>query len=119
MNRKWFWVSTIAVSLSLPAGLMCARANAAPAPSPFHAAAYQERPWDQPPDEYRDVQKKGFHDGIDAAHKDIDHHRGHDVTHHERWEHPPVDENLKGDYRLAFRRGYDAAWQHWQNSHSW
>lgn len=119
MNRKWFWLSTLSVSLGLSAGMMCARANASPAPSAVSLGAYQERPWDQPPREYRDVQRQGFQDGIAAAHEDIDRHHDRGAEHHERFRHPPVDRNLRDDYRDGFRRGYDTAWHHWEEHHGW
>lgn len=122
MKRKWVWVSTLVCSLGLPTGVMCARANATPAPSAAALAPYQEyqeRPWDQPPDEYRDVQRQGFHDGIEAARQDMDDHRHRDADDHERFRHPPVDRDLRHDYRDGFRRGYEAARHHFEEHHGW
>jgi len=117
MNRNWIAISTLAVSLALPGGILAARGNAAPASAA--PSFYQERPWDQPPDEFRDVQKQGFRDGIDAAHHDIDNHRHRDAEHHERFRHPPVSHDLVRDYRDGFRRGYDTAWNHFDEHHGW
>jgi hypothetical protein len=117
MKKNWLLLSTLAIALAVPAGLMSARAYAASAPAA--PGIYQERPWDQPPDEFRDVQKQGFHDGIDAAHHDIDNHRQRDAEHHERFRHPSVDHDQVRDYRDAFRRGYDTAWRHFEEHHGW
>lgn len=117
MKSHWYAVSALAVSLAVPFGMSAVRANAAPAPG-----LYQDRPWDQPPGEFRDVQRQGFHDGIDAAHHDIDEHRHRDADHHERFKNPPVDRHdhdLVRDYRDGFRRGYDTAWQHFEEHHGW
>jgi hypothetical protein len=115
MNRKWFAVSTLAISLAVPAGMMSARAHAATAPAA--PGFYQERPWDQPPDEYRDVQRQGFHDGVEAARHDWDRHRHKDADDHERYKHPPVDRSLHGDYRDGFRHGYQVAMDHMRDHH--
>jgi hypothetical protein len=120
MNRNWIAISTLAVSLALPGGMLAARANAAPAPAA--PGLNQDRPWDQPPDEFRDVQRQGFHDGIDAAHHDIDNHRHRDADDHDRFRRPPVDRHdhdMVRDYRDAFRRGYDVAWHHFEEHHGW
>ncbi len=117
MKRNWFAISTLAVTLALAVGMMAARANAAPAPAA--PGFYQEGPWDQPPGEFRDVQRQGFHDGIDAAHHDIDEHRHRDAEHHDRFRHPPVGHDQVRDYRDGFRRGYDTAWRHFEEHHGW
>src|SRR5579863_4209702 len=110
MNRKYLWVSAVAVSLGLPAGMATVPAHAATAPAA--PGFYQERPWDQPPDEYRDVQRQGFHDGIEAARRDYENHSRKDADDHERYRHPPVDRDMRNDYRDGFRRGYQVAMDH-------
>jgi len=73
--------------------------------------------WDQPPAEYRDVQRKGFHDGIEAARKDFDHHRRADADDHDDYRHPHVDSAMRDEYRDGFRHGYDIAMHHlWEQS---
>lgn len=120
MNKRLFWVSTLAVALGLPAGLMCARANATPAPSAPPLGAYQQPPWDQAPPEYtREVDKTGFRAGIRAAHEDIDRRESLGVEKHELFQHPPVDPQFHRDYRVAMRRGYNLALDHWKRYHSW
>lgn len=68
--------------------------------------------WDQPPSEFRDVQRQGFHDGIEGARKDFDNHRRPDVNNRDEYRHPPVPRNARGDYRDGFRRGYQMAVSH-------
>ncbi len=68
--------------------------------------------WDQPPAEYRDVQRQGFRDGIEAAHRDFDHHRHADAGDHEQFRHPPVPRGVRDDYREGFRHGYEVAMHH-------
>ena len=88
-------------------------------PSNAYAAAPQVRGyvevqpgWDTPPAEFRDVQRQGFHDGIEGARKDFDHHRPPDVNNREEYRHPHVDPSMRADYREGFRRGYDVGMQH-------
>jgi len=88
-------------------------------PNKAYAAASQapgyfldEGGWDQPPAEFRDVQRQGFHDGIEAARHDFDHHRHADAGDHEEYRHPHVDHAMRDDYREGFRRGYDVAMHH-------
>ena len=89
-------------------------------PSKAYAAAPQERGyaqhdeggWDAPPSEFRDVQRRGFHDGIEAARRDFDHHRPPNVNGRDEYRHPHVDASMREDYREGFRRGYDVGTRH-------
>src|SRR5450432_1938372 len=108
MAIKWLTVPVLAAAV-------CAVVST---PSTAYAAA-QEAPavqeqggWDAPPSEFRDVQRQGFHDGIEGARKDFDHHRAPNVNGRDEYRHPHVDASLRDDYREGFRRGYDAAMHH-------
>ena len=108
--KRMFAVSVLALGLSAASGSLAASA---------HASAVPEQPqyqgqgrWDEPPSEYRDAQRQGFHDGIEAAHRDFDHHNRKDADDHEEYRHPRVERSLVGDYRDAFREGYRRAMQH-------
>jgi hypothetical protein len=68
--------------------------------------------WDQPPREFRDIQRQGFHDGIEGARKDFDHHRAPNVNGRDEYRHPHVPPSARDDYRDGFRRGFDAAMHH-------
>jgi hypothetical protein len=87
---------------------------------PYHpvsasAAAYAQDyhdDWDTPPREFRDVQRQGFHDGIEGAKKDFDNHRTPDVNNRDEYRHPKVPRSDREDYREGFRRGYEVAMTH-------
>jgi hypothetical protein len=109
MRLKWFALPVLAIA----AVVVCS------SPSKAYAAAPQDRGyaqdqggWDTPPAEFRDVQRQGFHDGIEGARKDFDHHRAPNVNNREEYRHPHVDASVRDDYREGFRRGYDVAMQH-------
>jgi hypothetical protein len=86
----------------------------AAAPQEEHGPGYaQDQPgWDAPPAEFREVQRQGFHDGIEGARQDFDHHRMPDVNNRKEYRHPHVDPALREDYREGFRRGYEVAMHH-------
>jgi hypothetical protein len=68
-----------------------------------------ERPWDAPPDQLNDIQRRGFLDGIEGARKDLDNHRRPDVNNREEFRRPNLDPNLVDAYRDGFARGYQVA----------
>ena len=68
--------------------------------------------WDAPPQEFRDIQRQGFHDGIEGARKDFDNHRRPDVNNRDEYRHPHVPPSARQDYRDGFRRGYQVAMDH-------
>jgi hypothetical protein len=74
-----------------------------------------DRDWDTPPQEFREIQRQGFHDGIEGARKDYDNHRRPDVNNREEYRHPHVPESARADYREGFRRGYETAMDHLMN----
>lgn len=109
MTKTWFAVSALALSLGATTGGIAAKAYATPAP----AAQYEgQGRWDEPPSEYRDAQRSGFHDGIEAARRDFKGHRHKDADDHEMYRHPPVERDLRDSYRAAFREGYSRAKNH-------
>jgi len=108
MRLSWALLPLVAISLGAP-GLASAHALGVPQPG---VAGYQEGGWDVPPAEFREVQRKGFHDGVEGARKDFDLHRPPNVNNREEYRHPHVDPNLRDDYREGFRRGYETAVHH-------
>jgi hypothetical protein len=115
MNTKFVVTSAIALSLGM-FGFGTTRAMAAPAqPGPV-AAVYQDGPggWDQPPSEFREYQRKGFHDGVEGARKDFANHRAPDPANRDEYHHPHVPRDMREDYRDGFRRGYQVAMEHLQ-----
>jgi hypothetical protein len=84
------------------------RAVAAPAPQQGQGYG-QDRDWDRPPREYNEVQRLGFHDGMQGAQRDFDNHRSPDPRNRDEYRSPHVGYRLRDAYREAFRRGYENA----------
>jgi hypothetical protein len=106
MMRNRLAVSVLAVALAT-SGYVTAQ------PFASSAQAYgQDRAWDSPPQEFRDIQRQGFHDGIEGARKDYDNHRRPDVNNRDEFRHPHVPDSAKADYRDGFRRGYEVSMDH-------
>ena len=75
--------------------------------------AYQgQGGWDGPPNEFNDAARRGFHDGIEGARKDFDNHRPPNVNNRDEFRHPNVPRELRHDYKMGFRRGYDVGVHH-------
>jgi hypothetical protein len=114
MKLRLFVLPMLAFSLVLVAP---ARAKAAPTGSPVAGAAQERGDWDAPPAEFRDVQRQGFHDGVEGARKDFDNHRPPNVENREEFRHPHVSRDLREDYREGFRAGYERAMTHLNSVH--
>ena len=70
--------------------------------------------WDAPPQEFRDVQRQGFHDGLEAGRNDFDRHNPPNMEQRREFRHPPVAPPDRDAYREGFRRGYDSAFSHFR-----
>jgi len=68
--------------------------------------------WDAPPSEFREIQQRGYRDGIEGARKDYDNNRRPDPNNRDEYRHPNVPGDVANDYRDAFRRGYERAMSH-------
>jgi hypothetical protein len=68
--------------------------------------------WDAFPTEFNDIQRRGFHDGIEGARRDFENHRAPDVNNRDEYRHPHLPPELREAYREGFRRGYDRAMSH-------
>jgi hypothetical protein len=108
MMRNRLAVPVLALTLVTP-GLVFAQPFAAPAP------AFQQSAWDTPPAEFREIQRQGYHDGIEGARKDFDNKRRPDVNNRDEYRHPHVAPSAVADYREGFRRGYQVAVDHLMN----
>lgn len=106
MTLKWFAMVSLTIGLTL-AGPSSGKLFAAPGPAAFG----QER-WEVPPGEFNEVQRRGFHDGIEGARKDFGNHRNPDVDNREEYRHPDLPPDVREAYRDAFRRGYQQAASH-------
>lgn len=85
-------------------------------PPPGYRGAYgPQQPWEAPPSEYQEIQRRGFHDGIEGARKDYGNHRRPDVNNRDEYRHPRVARRDRRAYREAFRRGYSVGVQHLMN----
>jgi Spy/CpxP family protein refolding chaperone len=116
MKMKWLSTAALGAALVIPAGMLTATAHAAVLPAAQDGYG-QNRAWDQPPDDYRDAQRQGFHEGIEAARRDWDRHSHKDMDDHEQYKHPPVSEDLRSDFRDGFKHGYEMAMHHMKDEH--
>lgn len=112
MTKTWFAVSALAISLGASPGGLAPRSYATPAPSPSQPQYEGQGRWDEAPSEYRDAQRQGFHEGIEAARRDIENRRHKDADDHPAYRHPPVEREMVNDYRAGFREGYSRAMHH-------
>ena len=116
MKLRVFAFSLLALSLG-SAGLLAGKANASPYGTNPIAIQNRDHDWDAPPQEFQEMQRRGYHDGIEAARDDFDHHRAADVEHHDSFRHPHVAREDRDAYREGFRRGYDRAMRHFNGEH--
>ncbi len=77
----------------------------------YGPGGYGQGGWDAPPAEFtRDIQRRGFRDGIEGARRDAQNRRVPNVMNRDEYR------NYRGPerrvYRQAFERGYNAFWQH-------
>ncbi|HZP07118.1 MAG TPA: hypothetical protein VFB43_19620 [Terracidiphilus sp.] len=108
MRLNWLAIALLAMAVPVVSSSSSRAYGAAP-----QAPGYGDRPgWDAPPSEFREVQRQGFHDGIEGARRDFDHHRRPDVDRREEYRHPHVDRAVREDYREGYRRGYEMAMHH-------
>ena len=114
MMRNQLAVSALALALST-SGVAMAQPFAASAPALQDHDRDHDHDWNLPPQEFREIQQRGYHDGIEGARKDYDNHRRPDVNNRDEYRHPHVPESARGDYREGFRRGYETAWDHMMN----
>ncbi len=65
--------------------------------------------WEFGIDRFNDIQRRGYQDGMDGAHRDADNHRRFDPDNREEYRDPRVAPEFREDYRQGFRRGYEEA----------
>jgi hypothetical protein len=110
MKLKYLALSALTILLGTT-GLITAKAYGAP----VQGYGQDRGGWDQAPREFRDIQRQGFHDGIEGARRDVDNHRRPDVNNRDEYRHPSVPYSAREDYRAGFRRGYETAMSHMMN----
>ena len=97
-------LSTSALAILLTAAFSPWVAPAAPLSSPILEG--QQPGWDEAPREFNEIQRRGFHDGIEGARRDMDNHRNPDVNNREEYRNADFPPQIREQYREAFRRGY-------------
>lgn len=116
MKLKWIVPPTLVVAMAFT-GSGVVKAHAAPSAADLASAQDRDRGyWDQAP--AGQAQRRGFHDGVEAARHDFDHHRRGDADDHDSYRHPPVSHDQREDYREGFRRGYERAMEHMNGEHN-
>ncbi len=98
---------TFAAALAFAPIVAQAQYGGPPPPPPGYQGG-----WDQPPAEFQEIQRQGFHDGVEGARHDFDNHRPPNVNNRDEFRHPHVPPSARADYRIGFRRGYDVAMNH-------
>ncbi len=111
MNLNRLAIPTLALLLGATC-LVTARSYASPPGPPTPAVGQDRGDWDVPPGELNDLQRRGFHDGIEGARKDFGNHRRPDVENRDEYRHPHLPPEEREAYRDGFRRGYDRAAHH-------
>lgn len=112
MKKLLMWLGLSVVIAG--SAIMAPQISAAPVGLQNAATAI---PWLQPPPEFREMQRKGFHAGVQAAVKDFDHHKDPDLERHKDYVHPKVDRSFVPDWRDGYKRGYDDAYKHLVKTH--
>jgi len=95
------------------AAILPARA-AAPVPSLQSYGQYgQQGGWDVPPSYFNDIQRRGYHDGVEGARHDYGNHRTPDPNNRDEYRSPSNVSGADRDaYRAAFAQGYNTAAPH-------
>jgi hypothetical protein len=93
-------------------GLNTATASGLQQGPPSRGFAQERDQWDVPPSEWKEIQRRGFHDGVEGARKDYGNHRRPDVNNREEYRHPDMPWDMREPYREGFRRGYERAMSH-------
>lgn len=112
MKIKWIVPSLLALAVA-STGAFKAKASEAQPLRGASLSAYQDQDrWDRPPDAYRDAQRRGFHEGVEAARRDFADRRHADADDHDVYKHPPVEDSARREFREGFREGYHRAMDH-------
>lgn len=112
MNVNRIPVPALVVFLGLSGSVLSGTSVAAQQGPPPGYYNQDRGGWDAPPGELNEIQRRGFHDGIEGARRDVDNHRNPDPNNRDEYRHPNVDHDLWKAYRMGFRRGYQLAMSH-------
>lgn len=61
------------------------------------------------PERFTEMQRRGFHDGVEGANKDFGNHRNPNPANRDEYRSPELPQELWHEYREGFRRGYEMA----------
>ena len=117
MKLKWIVPPTLVAAMAFTGPGLAMAYAASPAAALAAVQNHDRDDWDQAPAEFRDAQRRGFRDGVEAARHDLDHRRRADADDHDSYRHPPVSHDQREDYREGFRRGYERAMEHINGQH--
>lgn len=118
--KKMMAVSISSVALAAVMSVIPAHAQQY-GPPPGPPQGYQQGPqqqWDAPPAGFNELNRRAFHDGMDAARNDWMAHRKMDPRFNAMYRRPPAPRPLRDEYRSSFARGYQVAMEHrerWQD----
>ncbi len=107
MTLNRFVIPVLAATL-----LSALPAVARPSSVPAEPVAYGQEPWEMPPGEFNEIQRRGFHDGVEGARRDYGNHRNPDVNNREEYRNANFPPEVREVYRAAYRRGYETAASH-------
>jgi hypothetical protein len=105
MRKNFRALSVIAISAGL-LPVFAASLSGCGSPRPV---AYYPPP---PPPAWTEIARQGFHDGVEAARRDVAHGVPPDTNHHPRFRKPPVPPPAWEDYRHGFNDGYRQVFEH-------
>lgn len=66
-----------------------------------------------------DAERRGYHEGVEEAHRDFQYRRRGDADDHDEYRNPPVPPELADEYREGFMRGYTVAWSRLNGDAAW
>ncbi len=108
-----------ATLLALPAialflGVIVFNPTPASAITPIQPIAQYGQPggWDAPPAELNEMQRRGFHEGVEGARRDFENHRPPNVENREEYRTANFPPEMREAWREGFRRGYNIAVAH-------
>lgn len=76
------------------------------------AQVYGQGSWENPPNQYRGAERKGFQDGLEGARQDAKNGRTPNVNNRDEYRKPDVPRREWGAYRQGFQQGYQTGVEH-------
>lgn len=110
MNLNWLRIASFS---SCAAFLLLSAPRVVASPAPLSSGFAQDRDdWARPDNAWNEVQRRGFHEGIEAARDDVANRRRPDADDRSEYRHPRVPGRFRDAYRESFMRGYNVAMSH-------